>query len=357
MPNKSARAGSVAPKSSNVELADEITLDQRRVVVRCLDLPLASVKLDACNPRIANTVRTSNLRDGPKLQQQLADLLWQDPDVHALYQQVKQNHGLIERIIVRPDGVVAEGNCRTVVYNRLAAAFPDDSMWKSIPARVLPDDISERQIALLLGELHVGGKNKWSAFEKAGHIYNMAETHGLTQDEIAKLLKTSKTAVNHSIRAFSAMNERYLPRYGGVGAIYKFSHFLELYKQPDLRAWVGDAPESLDEFVDWVGTEKVAKGTDVRNLVEIIKSGPALAAFRAQGFAAARRVLEQDQPELTSELFQLMVEMTEALDASRLPDIQRVRQDKIGSAKRIVRNLKESLDRFIDLCDGVEENS
>ena len=52
-----------------------------------------------------------------------------------------------------------------------------------------------------------------------------------------------------------------------------------------------------------------------------------------------------------------MVEMTEALDASRLPDIQRVRQDKIGSAKRIVRNLKESLDRFIDLCDGVEENS
>jgi hypothetical protein len=353
VPNKSARALHVANPASTVELVDEITLDQRRVFVRCIDLPLESVMLDPRNPRIANTVRTSNIAEGAQLQQQLADLLWKDPDVHALYQQVRQNHGLIERIIVRPDGIVAEGNCRTVVYNRLAAAFPDDPVWKSIPARVLPKDISERQIALLLGELHVGGKNKWTAFEKAGHIYELAETHGLTQDEIAKLLKTSKTAVNHSIRAFSAMKDRYLPRYGGVGAIYKFSHFLELYKQPDLRAWVSDDSDVLDEVVDWIGTEKVAKGTDVRSLVEIVKSKPALKAFRAQGFAAARRVLEQDQPELTSELFRFMVEMTAALDASRLPDIQRVRQDKIGSAKRVVRNLKESLDRFIDLCDGV----
>lgn len=353
MPNKSARPLINTPPPSSVELVDEITLDQRRVFVRCIDLPLASVKLDPRNPRIANTVRTSNPSEGAELQQQLAALLWKDPDVHALYQQVRQNRGLIERIIVRADGIVAEGNCRTVVYNRLAAAFPDEAAWKNIPARVLPADISERQIALLLGELHVGGKNKWTAFEKAGHIYEMAETHGLTQDEIAKLLKTSKTAVNHSIRAFSAMKDRYLPRYGGVGAIYKFSHFLELYKQPDLRAWVSDDSDVLDEVVGWIGTEKVAKGTDVRNLVEIVKSKPALEAFRAQGFAAARRVLEQDQPELTSELFKLMVEMTAALDASRLPDIQRVRQDKVGSAKRVVRNLKESLDRFIDLCDGV----
>lgn len=353
MPNKSSRAVAAAPKPDSVELVDEITLDQRRVLVRCVDLPLASVKLDASNPRIANTVRTSSFGDGPQLQLQLADLLWLDPDVHALYQQVRQNHGLIERIIVRPDGVVAEGNCRTVVYNRLAATFPDDPVWKRIPARVLPEDISERQIALLLGELHVGGKNKWTAFEKAGHIYEMAETHGLTQDEIAKLLKSSKTAINHSIRAFSAMKDRYLPGYGGVGAIHKFTYFLELYKQPDLRSWVADDSEILDEFVEWVGIGKLAKATDVRSLVKIVKSEQALAAFRAQGFAAAQRVLEQDQPELTSELFRSMVEMTEALDASRLPDIQRVRQDKIGSAKKIVRNLKESLDRFIDLCDGV----
>lgn len=353
MPKKSSAALTSDAQAQGAELVDEITLDQRRVIVRCIDLPLNSVKLDPRNPRIANTVRSSNYGEDVQLQAKLSDLLWQDPDVRALFRQVKQNHGLVERIIVRADGVVAEGNCRTVVYNKLAAAFPDDPVWKRIPARVLPADISERQIAVLLGELHVGGKNKWTAFEKAGHIFELSETHGLTQDEIAKLLKTSKTAVNHSIRAFSAMKQQYLQRYGGVGAVYKFSHFLELYKQPDLREWVATEPEVLDEFVDWVGTEKISKGTDVRDLVEIVKNESALKAFRAQGFEAARRVLEQDRPELTSELFKFMVEMTEALDAARLPDIQRVRKDNVGSAKRIVRNLKESLDRFIDLCDGI----
>jgi predicted DNA-binding protein YlxM (UPF0122 family) len=353
VPKKSAAPSALAASAQGIELADEITLDQRRVIVRCIDLPLDNVKLDPRNPRIANTVRNSNYGEGAEMQRNLAELLWLDPDVRALFQQIKQNHGLIERIIVRADGVVAEGNCRTVVYNKLAAAFPQDPVWKQIPARVLPADISERQIAVLLGELHVGGKNKWTAFEKAGHIYELSETHGLTQDEIAKLLKTSKTAVNHSIRAFTAMKEKYLQKYSGVGAVYKFSHFLELFKQPDLREWVANEPEVLDEFVDWVGMDKVSKGTDVRDLVEIVKSESALKAFRAQGFEAARRILEQDQPELTSELFKAMVEMTTALDAARLPDIQRVRKDRVGSAKKIVRNLKESLDRFIDLCDGV----
>lgn len=350
---KTARAALQPAAAAAVELIDEITLDQRRVIVRCLDLPLDGVRLDKRNPRIANTARVSNFGDGPQLQKQLSDLLWQDPDVRALYQSVRQNKGLIERIIVRPDGTVAEGNCRTVVYNKLAQAFPTDATWKSIPARVLPDDITERQVAVLLGELHVGGKNKWTAFEKAGHIYELSETHGLTQDEIAKLLKTSKTAINHSVRAFSAMRELYLPKYGSVGAVHKFSYFLELYKQPELRQWVASDEAAIGEFVDWVGEERLPKGADVRELVDIVKSPPALNAFRKGGLESARKVLELDQPELASELFKQMVDMTAALDAARMPDIQRVRKDERGSAKRIVRDLRDSLGRFIEMCDGI----
>lgn len=339
--------------ADGVELVDEITLDQKRVIVRSIDLPLDVVKLDPRNPRIANVARATNFGNSEEQQRGLTELLWNDPDVRALYQSVRQNKGLIERIIVRADGTVAEGNCRTVVYNKLALAYPDDSTWQRIPARVLPAEISERQLAVLLGELHVGGKNKWSAFEKAGHIYELFETHGLTQDEIAKLLKTSKTAVNHSTRAFSAMKDRYLPKFGGVGAVHRFTHFLELYKQPDLREWVMAEDRALSEFVDWVGSGRLPKAADVRELVDIVKSPPALAAFRQSGFDGARSVLELDQPELASELFKQMVEMTNALEAARLPDIQRVRKDNVGSAKRIVRNLRDSLDRFIDMCDGI----
>jgi hypothetical protein len=334
-------------------LIDEITLDQRRVTVRCVELPLSQVLLDPTNPRVANTVAVSAFGDGEQLQRQLGDLLWSDPDVRALYQSVLMNRGLVERIIVRHEGVVAEGNCRTVVYQKLAENYPDDPLWKRIPARVLPDDITDRQVAVLLGELHVGGKNKWSAFEKAGHIFKLSNNFGLTQDEIAKLLKTSKTAVNHSTRAFAAMREKYLPTFPGTTAVRKFSYFLELFQQPELRNWVGSDDTALDDFVQWVGLNKISKGTEVRKLTEIVKNKVALQAFREQGFEGAKAVLELSQPELTSALFKLMVDMTIAIDAARLDDIQRVRKDTVGSAKKIVRDLKESLDRFVDLCDGI----
>jgi chemotaxis protein histidine kinase CheA len=336
----------------DVELIDEITLDKRRVTVRCVDLPLSDVKLDPTNPRVANTVAISSFGQGEKLQRNLTELLWDDPDVRSLYQAVLANNGLVERIIVKHDGVVAEGNCRTVVYRKLAENLKDPA-WLSIPARVLPEDVTERQVAILLGELHVGGKNKWSAFEKAGHIHKLAHSFGLTQDEIAKLLKTSKTAVNQSMRAFDAMKNSYLPQYPSPGAVHKFSHFVELFKKPELRQWVASDSRALDDFVHWVGTEKITKGADVRELVDFVKNKNALAALRTQGAEAARRVLNLAQPELTSPLFKLMRDMTEALDGARLDDIQRVRKDQVGSAKRIVRDLKESLDRFVDLCDGL----
>jgi len=338
---------------AQTELIDEITLDKARVVVRGKDLPLASVHLDPTNPRVANTVMVSAFGEGERLQRELTNLLWDDPDVRALYQSVLQNKGLVERIIVRHDGVVAEGNCRTVVYRKLAENYPSDPTWRHIPARVLPSDITDRQVAMLLGELHVGGKNEWSPFEKAGHIYQLFNQHGLTQDEIAKLLKTSKTVVNHNNRAFAAMKEKYLPQYPGTSAVRKFSYFLELYKQPQLREWASDDPAALDDFVLWVGINKITRGADVRELTDIVGNKGALQAFRTQGYEAARKVLELDRPELTSPLFKLMLEMTQALDAARLDEIQKVRKDKIGSAKRIVRDLKNSLDRFVDLCDGL----
>lgn len=353
---RSANTATAAASDHNppaVELIDEITLGGTRVQVRVQELALSAVKLDPTNPRVANTVLISSFGEGDALQAALAKLLWDDPDVHALYQSVLQNKGLIERIIVRHDGVVAEGNCRTVVYKKLAENYPNEPTWRRIPARVLPADITDRQVAILLGELHVGGKNQWSPFEKAGHIYKLFNEFGITQDEIAKLLKTSKTAVNHNNRAFAAMKEKYLPKFPGTGAVRKFSYFVELYKQPHLRDWVSGEDGALDDFVQWVGLNKISRGADVRELTDIVRNDGALEAFRAQGYEAARKVLELDRPELTSPLFKLMIEMTEALDAARLDEIQRVRKDKVGSAKKIVRDLKESLNRFVDLCDGI----
>ena len=142
-----------------VEQVDEIVLAGVKVQIRARDLPLAQVQLDPQNPRVANTVSASALGTGEHLQRELHKLLWADSDVHDLYRSILTNKGLIERIIVRHNGVVAEGNCRTVVYRKLHENFKTDDAWSRIPARVLPEDITDRQVAILLGELHVGGKN------------------------------------------------------------------------------------------------------------------------------------------------------------------------------------------------------
>src|SRR5207249_11553370 len=98
---------------------------------------------------------------------------WKDTDVRDLYRQVLINQGLVERIIVRQDGTIVEGNCRTVVYRKLQHNQPSERRWHRIPARVLPSDIGERDVAILLGEMHVAGKDNWSTCEKAGYVYSV----------------------------------------------------------------------------------------------------------------------------------------------------------------------------------------
>src|SRR5712671_2096484 len=83
-----------------VEHIDELVLGGERLQVRALDLALENVELDSTNPRLANTVALNHVDEGPAMQSFLEETLWSDPDVRQLYQAVRENHGLVERIIV-----------------------------------------------------------------------------------------------------------------------------------------------------------------------------------------------------------------------------------------------------------------
>src|SRR5579863_90983 len=345
------KATELSERSTNELVVDEITLDGKSIRLRNADLPVDQVKLDPRNPRIANTVAVSLNGSGADLQKKLEDLLWADDDVRDLYRQVLINRGLIERIIVREDGTAVEGNCRTVVYRKLHKNNPREHAWQFIPSRVLPADIGERDVAILLGEMHVAGKNTWSPFEKAGHVYRLQKDFALTQDEIAHRLRMSKSKVNQLIRAFEIMKTKFLPKYPEHSSIRKFSYFEEVFKKPQLRVWIETNEGAEDQFVHWVGTNKLSQGTQVRDLPAIIESAEATRALTTDGFQAAQKVLGEDNPELTSKLFRHMLEMAESLKRAQLDDIQRVRKSRHSKARRIVQDLKESLDHFLELCE------
>lgn len=333
-------------------VVDEITLDGRSVEVRSVDLSPDDLILDPLNPRIANTFAiTSKERvHGAALQKKLEDHLWSDDDVRDLYRQVFINKGLIERIIVRQDGTVIEGNCRTVVYRKLKENHPSDPTWKRIPARMLPSDINDRDVAILLSEMHVAGKNKWTPFEKAGHVYKLHKDFALTQDEIAQRLRMSKSKVNQYIRAFDTMRNRFLPKYPQSANIRKFSHFEELYRIPYLRDWVESTLDAEERFIDWVGKGSLPQGAQVRSLPAILRDEEAVKALTNEGFAAAQRVMAEDNPTITSKLFQRMADMTEALKKAQLDDIQRVRRGGNPRAREITQELNKALGHFLELC-------
>jgi hypothetical protein len=329
------------------------------VRVRNVDVPLDEVHLDPRNPRIANTVAASTLPPGQVEQEKrIAELLWEDPDVRDLYRQILANGGLIERIIVSENGRVVEGNCRTVCYRKLQEKLPRDERWRTIPSRILPADIGEREIAILLGEMHVAGKNSWSPFEKAGHIHRLHRDFSQTQEEIAARFRMSKSKINQLIRAFDAMKTRYLAQYPGHASVRKFSYFEEFYRKPELRDWVAADPSAEELFVRLVGENKLTQGTHVRELGDIVRNPEALAVLVDEGFAAAKRVMDEENPAANSRLFKRMGEMTEALKQAQVDEIRRIRSQEHGQARRVVVELSKALDHFLELCNierGAEE--
>lgn len=338
-------------KQAGQVVIDEMTLDGQMVVVQIVDIPIEDLRLDPKNPRIANRVATASRPDAEPTQAYLQDELWGDPDVRDLYRQIQVNGGLIERIIVRSDFTVAEGNCRLVAYRKLHEKFPKDETWRRIPARILPSNASERSIALLLAQMHVMGKNQWSPFEKAGHVYKLYKDFMLTQDEIASRLKMSKSQVNNFIHAFEAISQSFLPRYPSATSTRKFSYFLELYKNHDLKKWIQEQPsDRLGKFCEWVGTEKLNQGAQVRLLPKILANRTAVVKLESEGFEEARKVLGQDDPGISSTLFKKMLELTASLQEARLDDLRRANPDENRRGHEIAVSLQESLSKFIEMA-------
>ena len=112
---------------------------------------------------------------------QLRDVILRLNEVKQLKKDIKTNGGLRERIIVKEVGpgeyVVVEGNVRYTLYGALHQEDPDDPCWQTIPARILPKDITDKEIAILLSDFHVAGKIEWHAHEKAGQVHHLSLIH------------------------------------------------------------------------------------------------------------------------------------------------------------------------------------
>ncbi len=333
------------------QLIEEVTVGGKPIRLTYDDVPIEKIELDENNPRIRYRLKLE--QDGKGLDQVIMAM----PEVKQLRRDIEKNGGLRERVILQENGSklkAIEGNCRMVCLHSLHEKNPADPRWKKVPARILPNDVDPKQIAILLSDFHVAGKISWKAHEKAGQVYYMATELGMPQEDIAVYLRTSKSTVNRSQQAYAFMVDRFLKidneKYAKEGE-RKWSYFEEFFKQRDLREELKKNHEFGDDFCRWVGDGRLPEGADVRVLPSILRHPEARKKLeKGAPLSEVKRLIEQAEPEQGSDFFKLLAKFREACtNATQVKEILRIRTDKVAR-ERVLETYNAFVD-FMHLAD------
>lgn len=328
------------PAASPLVVGQTLVIEGDKIPVRYREMDLDDVRLDPNNSRIQHAVKQKS--NGRTLsQQELRDLILDLPGVSELFKSIRDNKGLLEPIYVRPDGHIIEGNCRAACYLKLhsIAIRNNDHRWQRIPAVFVPK-ISDRQVAVLQGHYHVAGKNKWLAYEKAGHLHMMYTTLKMDEKAIAKALGMREGEVRKNLESYHVMTEKLLPKMKNGNGLEKWSFVQELFKRKQLEDFRSKS-SNVDQFVSLVVNNKLKRGTDVRKFEKIIKHPRALEKLKKDGVQSAMTVVGDVDPTANSTTFKKLKEATRLLLRLQGPDLEKLRENEKTQA--ILRELFQAV--------------
>lgn len=297
---------------------DEIPVEHRKI-------PLEDVHLDPSNPRIQHAVKRIS-KNGSISQGELRKLILEFPGVPELFKSIRDNGGLIDPIYVRPDGRIIEGNCRAASCMKLHDIHKQDPKWQTISTVFVPN-ITDRQVAILQGQYHVAGKNKWQAYEKAGHLHTMNTKLGMDEKSIARALGMRERDVVRDLKTYETMTKKLLPKLKEGNGLEKWSFVQEFYKDKKLEDYRAK-PANVDEFVSMVASKKIKRGADVRKLAEILKHPSAVKVLKEQDVDSAMSVVGKADPTADSRAFRKLKQTTTLLQRLPRKELERLRDSE-----------------------------
>jgi hypothetical protein len=321
-----------------VTLQQTLIIEDQKVLVEHRDMPLEAVKLDPHNPRIQHAVK-QKFPNREITQEELRKLILDQPGVSDLFRSIRDNGGISDPIHVRPDGSIIEGNCRVASYLKLNSISKNDPRWQTIPA-IFVSSITSRQAAVLQGQFHVAGKNKWSAYEKAGHLHFMKNTLHMDEKAIAVTMRMTEKEVLKDLQAYTMMTEKVLPQMQGGSGLDKWSFVEEFCKRKGLEDY-RTKPANVDEFVSMVVDKRLKKGADVRKLEKVLKNPAAVKTLKKQDVDAALAVVGKSDPTADSTTFNKLKKVTTLLQRMPNKDLQRLRSNE--EPRVILRDLFNAL--------------
>lgn len=324
----------------------QVPLGEASLEIRRQLWSVRELRLDPDNPRLTSLLPPRAGRRKPA-QRELQRRLWNLPQVRALAKSIEQNGGLLEDPLVRHDGTLVEGNCRTVALRMLQRDRPDDERFRRVHVRVLPADVTEVQIALLLGDLHIAQKIPWRGFDQAAYVWRMHRSHGASEEFLATHLRWSRDKLANKLAAYEE-TLAYGKRTGDTAAHERFPLFEELMSRPALRQRRAGDPEFIKEFGRWIAEGRLTTSREVRELPDILADSEARGLFESEGAAAARELLDRRDPTRDSGLYWYIDRTAQKLESMPLQEVEAVRSGETPRVE-LLRRLARALSRVEEI--------
>lgn len=238
-----------------------LDIGNKRFLVREEDVPVRDLLFYVDNPRVYSMLHN----DGETpTQEEIEDYMLGMEHVKELRQSIEQV-GLIDPLIVRDgDFVVLEGNSRLAAYRKLAKKNP--VKWSKVKCKILPADIDNDTIIIILGQYHIVGRKDWSPFEQAGFILRGLDETKYPIEELAQKLGISITAAKNYVRVYKYMQEHedLVPA--------KWSYYEEFLKNRSIREEIKSNTALEERVVTQIKHGEIHEAADIRKLGEIIKT-------------------------------------------------------------------------------------
>lgn len=335
---------------------ETITIYGRQISLHNETKPVDFLKLNPQNPRIRHEYY---LGDNIPSEQELESIIWDMDATKRLYRSILVSQGIQNPLYIKASGLVVEGARRTVVARKMKENLDTGSFSEqeskvarrvvnNIPVKILPDDISEKEIDILLAREHISGKYPWPAVNQAEHIYRMYQIDGFPIQTIAETIERSRPWVYQKLGAFTWTRE-YLRR-KSQGKLTDYSFFEELYKKKGALKRIADFDADDDEnrryFEELISDGKIPMAIQVRKLPELLADPEAKTILEKDGYKKAYSVLISKDPSLGSSAFKKIADAIQALQTMPRNEYYEIASD--DAKQKLITKLQKEIQNILD---------
>lgn len=235
-----------------------ITIGQNQYEVKEQEMLQQEILFWVENPRVYSVLREDG-NENPS-QAEIEALMRKTENVKELRIQIEQNGGLIEPLTVvlrGNDYIAVEGNSRLAAYRILAETNP--KKWAKLPVNILPETITDTELFIYVGTIHLVKKKDWSVFEQAAYVYRQKKLQKCPDSTLAKQVGLAPATVKKYIEVYTFMvaNNDTVQSHWNYYEQYVSNKGIKKYRQ--------SFPEMDEQIVGQIKTGKIKQAKDIRD--------------------------------------------------------------------------------------------